>query len=142
MAYEKLPSVTVNAVETHQDNEYATQPTTLQQWPIEPGSIVADRRYDIFMTIYDIFLCAIPLFLIAKTSLCIYAHQLDKYNSGYSIDAVSQLTTLLLNFNDQVSWHHKLPPPLTSLTHEQACHCLYDSLRHYNVHPCQAIGSL
>lgn len=142
MADEKLTSVTVNTVESHQDDDEATQSTTPQQWPVEPGSLVADRQYDIFMTVYDSFLCAIPLFLIAKTSLCIYAHNLDKYHSGYTIDAVSRLTIFLLNFNDQVSLRHVLPPLLASLTNVQARHCLHDSFRYYHVHPCQTTGSL
>lgn len=105
-----VPLVTVSCSETHPKDcliaDQTTQAVTLQSWPVEPAPLAADPTYDILMDIYDSFLCAIPLFLIAKTSLCIYAHHIDKENRGNYIDQVSRLTTFLLNFNDQVSLHY------------------------------------
>lgn len=107
MTDKKVSSITCSCLELHQTNSSVPsqkgQAVTPGQWPIEPGSLAADRHYDILMNVYDTFLCAIPLFLIAKTSLCIFAHQLDIENRGLMVDRVSSLTIFLLRFNDQVS---------------------------------------
>lgn len=115
------------------------------QWPTEPQPLTKDQYYDWLSTAYDIFLCAIPVFLAVKTTLCIVAEHLDKSHRGYSIDQLTPLTGFLIKFNEQVCFVPELSRSLSSpifLTLPIASHSLHYRFRHDHVHSCASICSL
>ncbi|KAK5080394.1 hypothetical protein LTR05_008643 [Lithohypha guttulata] len=102
----KDPPVTVRSIEDENEGSQDLYSNTLayqpHDWPTEPGRLQEDHQYEFMMNAYDAFLCFIPLFLIAKTTLCIVAWSWDRENTGYYFDQISLLTTFLIEFNEQV----------------------------------------
>lgn len=92
----------VHPILTQQPTAYWDSPAT-PQWPSQPGTLVEDPRWELMYDLYDSFLIVIAVVLLVKTSLCIYAFDLDKYNRAKFLDAVSPLTLKLIRFNEQVS---------------------------------------
>lgn len=73
------------------------------QWESDPRHLREDPRWELFFDVYDSFLIVITLVLLAKTSLCVYAYNKDKWARGIYLDTVSMLTLNLIRFNEQVS---------------------------------------
>lgn len=75
-----------------------------QQPPIDPSPLTEPFLWEVWYTSYDCGLVAIAVLLLLKTSLVIYAYNMDKYNRGLNLDAVSELTKALIRLNDQVCY--------------------------------------
>lgn len=77
-------------------------PITFQAWPTQPKALVLAQREQMLYTILDYALIALPVCLIIKTGLCIYAHSKDGGYTGVNIDSVSALSRQLVAFNSQL----------------------------------------
>lgn len=111
MAKDYTASVTTTEVQSdaasdypiRKDHETHTVPSeVLIEWPAEPHALAPEPAKARWTLAYDIALCVVPLALIAKAVLCIVASVIDKGNSGYEVDMVSNLTRYLIRFNQQV----------------------------------------
>ncbi|EXJ73738.1 uncharacterized protein A1O5_03500 [Cladophialophora psammophila CBS 110553] len=72
-------------------------------WPSEPKPLANNPFNEITLDMYDVCLCLIPVALMVKIGLCLYAEKQDSYNTAYFIDEVSMLTTYLIRFNNQLA---------------------------------------
>lgn len=68
----------------------------------DPRPLEPDSKAAMISLAYDIFLMAIPLFLLTKASLCVVAYNIDLWTRNADITLVSKLTIFLVNFNSQV----------------------------------------
>ena len=71
-------------------------------WPSQPKSLLLTRKEKFLWTVFDGTLIALPVALIVKTGLCIYAHNKDAPYVGTSIDSASLLSQGLVQFNQQL----------------------------------------
>jgi hypothetical protein len=71
-------------------------------WSQDPQQLRSDRKYELMMEVYDIFLCFMPVLLIGKIGLVIYASKIDAQHHGNTIDLTSTLTFNLASLNGQV----------------------------------------
>ncbi|KAJ9657144.1 hypothetical protein H2198_004502 [Neophaeococcomyces mojaviensis] len=74
----------------------------IQAWPTQPKPLSLTRNEQVLWTAFDIVLVALPVLLIIKTGLCIYAYNTDKGFTGVDIDSVSLLTQGLIALNAQL----------------------------------------
>lgn len=74
----------------------------LKRWPEKPIPITNDPTVEAFLTIFDVILCTVPILLILKAALCIWASIIDADHKGASIDQTSQLTSKLVGFDNQL----------------------------------------
>lgn len=72
-------------------------------WPMQPKPLVSRKPMEAAMDVYDVLLCAIPIALIVKTTLCIVAHRREKiYGGDFDIRLTTSLTLSLVSLNKQV----------------------------------------
>ncbi|OAP55757.1 hypothetical protein AYL99_09909 [Fonsecaea erecta] len=105
-------NVTIESIELPPTSSHSRQPINHEKpveapvaasWPKEPVPLVPDTKDQMFMSVYDGILLAVPLVLIAKIGLVIGAWKLDRQHRGDEIDLVSKLTTFLIEFNGQMT---------------------------------------
>ncbi|OAP65480.1 hypothetical protein AYL99_01452 [Fonsecaea erecta] len=72
-------------------------------WPSDPKPLANNRFYEILLDLYDVGLCLIPIVLMVKIGLCLWAEHRDSWHSAYFVDEVSMLTTYLIRFNGQLA---------------------------------------
>lgn len=77
-------------------------PSTVQAWPTQPKPLILAQKDQVLWTIFDVVLIALPVCLIVKTGLCIYAHIVDKLNTGIYVDSASLLSQGLIQLNAQL----------------------------------------
>lgn len=95
----------VEADDTNQDKAKQETPQidhVVEAWPKEPKDLSLAPLDQLIYTIIDGALIALPVLLMVKIGLCIYAHHLDRYNTGNRIDSASRLSRVLVNFNGQL----------------------------------------
>lgn len=71
-------------------------------WPQEPQPLIQPREVSIPLLLYDAGLALLSIGLVAKVGLVIVAWNKDKDKTDDRIDTVSDLTTVLLEFNGQM----------------------------------------
>lgn len=74
----------------------------VQAWPTQPKPLVLAQKEQVLWTIFDIALVTLPVCLMVKIGLCIYAHHSDKDNAGVYIDSASLLSRGLIRLNEQL----------------------------------------
>lgn len=87
---------------TAQDPAHNKPLTPTQAWPTQPKSLAPAHKERILFTALDLALIALPVCLIIKTVLCIYAYRQDKDYTGVNIDEASALSRGLVKANDQL----------------------------------------
>jgi hypothetical protein len=83
--------------------ERPLESVTPGSWSHDPQQLRNDRKYERLMDTYDITLCFLPLLLMGKIFVCIFAARRDKENHGVSVDLTSLWTYFLPGLNSQVS---------------------------------------
>lgn len=71
-------------------------------WPTEPKPLTQSTEERGLWAAYDGALIALPVLLMIKTGLCVYAYNRDKVYSGTSIDSASYMSSALVNLNSQL----------------------------------------
>lgn len=111
MEEKKGPSVSVVSIPPEYDSRPLlpglNQPNlTPHNWPSQPEPLIESRAAAIWLDLYDVFLCILPLALMVKATLCIVARHLDYQLSMKVLFGPSGMTSFLspvmLWINEQV----------------------------------------
>lgn len=86
----------------HQHRTYTTKPELPPQWPAEPHALTLSPATELWLLLYDVGLCLVPLCLIAKAILCLVADSYNQIGPGYAVGEANDLTKYLVRFNHQV----------------------------------------
>jgi hypothetical protein len=94
------------------------------------------------MAAYDAFLCAMPLIMMIKTALCLFASDLDRSNTGVQFASVSRQTTFLVEFNGQVCWKAAPFYFMNAAANDIALYCSYYCLSYHRIYHGPSLGSV
>ena len=77
----------------------------IKQWPSEPLSTHYSWEYELAMNVFDSVLCLIPIALIAKAGLCVFAsyHDMEQGHVGARIVEASFISRQLVEVNSQIT---------------------------------------
>lgn len=73
-----------------------------RKWPQDPVALAPPKKDSMLMALFDAILIAVPVMLIVKTGLVIYAWESSYYTSGALVDITGFLTLFLTQFNGQL----------------------------------------
>lgn len=98
--------IQVDSSEIHGVNaptdEHAVNIPVASTWPTQPKPLVLSKRERYLWAAYDLILIALPIGLIIKTALVIFAKFDDAPNTGAYFDQASSLSIYLARFNNQL----------------------------------------
>ena len=81
-------------------------PPNIKQWPSEPlPTTHYSWEYELAMDVFDSILCIIPVTLIAKAGLCVFAayHETEQGHVGARLDEASFISRQLIQANAQLT---------------------------------------
>lgn len=96
-------TVQINETELQQNSQSPSTIPVLARWPINPKPLRSNRWTEKGLDAYDIILCLTPVALIIEAILCVVAAHQDRYNTGFWVDSIGNLTRELIRVNGQVS---------------------------------------